>query len=51
MKKVMFHYRLKKQFNNTIVRQNERSLVLNVCELEPEDSRGVYKNISVDETI
>ena len=34
--------------NNTIVRQNEQSLVLNVCELEPEDSRGVYKNISVD---
>ena len=34
--------------NNTIVRQNEQSLVLNVCELEPEDSRGAYKNISVD---
>ena len=34
--------------NNTIVRQNEQSLVLNVCGLEPEDSRGVYKNISVD---
>jgi len=34
--------------NNTIIRQNEQSLVLNVCELEPEDSRGVYKNISVD---
>ena len=34
--------------NNTIVRQNEQSLVLNVCELEPEDSRGVYKNINVD---
>ena len=34
--------------NNTIVRQNEQSLVLNVCALEPEDSRGVYKNISVD---
>ena len=23
-------------------------MVLNVCELEPEDSRGVYKNINVD---
>ena len=34
--------------NNTIVRQNEQSLVLNVCSLEPEDSRGVYKNINVD---
>ena len=34
--------------NNTLVRQNEQSLVLNVCELEPEDSRGVFKNISVD---
>ena len=34
--------------NNTLVRQNEQSLVLNVCELEPEDSRGVYKNINVD---
>ena len=34
--------------NNTIVRQNEQSLVLNVCGLEPEDSRGVYKNINVD---
>ncbi len=41
---------VREQFNNnnTIVRQNEQSLVLNVCELEPEDSRGVYKNISVD---
>ena len=34
--------------NNTIVRQNEQSLVVNVCELEAEDSRGVYKNINVD---
>ncbi|PDH48133.1 MAG: cell surface protein SprA [Bacteroidetes bacterium MED-G13] len=34
--------------NNTIIRQNEQSLVINVCELEPEDSRGVYKNINVD---
>ena len=34
--------------NNTIVRQNEQSLVLNICDLEPEDSRGVYKNLNVD---
>ncbi len=34
--------------NNTIVRQNEQSLVVNVCELEPQDSRAVYKNINVD---
>ena len=35
--------------NNTIVRQNEQSLVLNVCELEPEDSRGVL-NVSFSTT-
>ncbi|MFC4722514.1 cell surface protein SprA [Geojedonia litorea] len=34
--------------NNNIIRQNEQSLVLEVCELEPRDSRGVFKNISVD---
>ena len=34
--------------NNTVQRQNEQSLVLNVCELEPKDGRAVYKNISVD---
>jgi cell surface protein SprA len=34
--------------NNNIIRQNEQSLVLKVCELVPEDSRGVFKNISVD---
>ena len=34
--------------NNTIIRQNEQSLVVNACDLEPEDSRAVYKNISVD---
>ena len=34
--------------NNTVVRQNEQSLVLQACDLEPEDSRGVFKNISVD---
>ncbi|MBT8271475.1 MAG: cell surface protein SprA, partial [Bacteroidia bacterium] len=34
--------------NNTIVRQNEQSLVVNACDLEPEDSRAVFKNINVD---
>ena len=34
--------------NNSIVRQNEQSLVLDVCELESEDARGVFKNINVD---
>ncbi|GGZ74153.1 T9SS outer membrane translocon Sov/SprA [Algibacter mikhailovii] len=34
--------------NNTVVRQNEQSLVVKVCDLEPRDSRGVYKNISLD---
>ena len=34
--------------NNTIVRQNEQSLVVKVCNLESEDSRAVFKNINVD---
>ncbi len=34
--------------NNTVVRQNEQSLVLDVCNLETNDGRGVYKNINVD---
>ena len=34
--------------NNTIIRQNEQSLLLNICDLEPEDSRAVYKNLNVD---
>ncbi|WP_422106105.1 cell surface protein SprA [Winogradskyella sp.] len=34
--------------NNNIIRQNEQSLVLQACELEPTDSRGVFKNISLD---
>ncbi len=34
--------------NNNIVRQNEQSLVVEVCDLEPTDSRGVFKNISID---
>ena len=34
--------------NNTIIDQNEQSLVVNVCDLQPKDSRAVFKNISVD---
>ncbi|WP_083478270.1 cell surface protein SprA [Lacinutrix himadriensis] len=34
--------------NNTVIRQNEQSLVVNVCDLEAEDARAVYKNINVD---
>ncbi|WP_452223888.1 T9SS outer membrane translocon Sov/SprA [Lacinutrix chionoecetis] len=34
--------------NNSIIDQNEQSLVVNVCDLQPKDSRAVYKNISVD---
>ncbi|MDA0178288.1 cell surface protein SprA [Mesoflavibacter profundi] len=34
--------------NNTIVRQNEQSLVVKVCDLEAKDARAVFKNISVD---
>jgi cell surface protein SprA len=34
--------------NQTVVRQNEQSLSMKVCELEKTDSRGVYKNISID---
>src|SRR5690606_29314865 len=33
--------------NNNIIRENEQSLVVEVCELEADDSRGVYKNISI----
>lgn len=34
--------------NNNIIRQNEQSLAMRVCGLEPEDARSVYKNFSVD---
>ena len=34
--------------NNTVVEQNEQSLVVNVCNLETEDSKAVYKNINLD---
>ena len=34
--------------NNTVVEQNEQSLQVNVCNLEVEDSKAVYKNINID---
>lgn len=34
--------------SNTVVEQNEQSLVLNTCGLESQDSRGVYKNVNFD---
>ncbi|NNE76190.1 MAG: cell surface protein SprA, partial [Pricia sp.] len=34
--------------NNTIIQQNEQSLSLVVENLEPEDSRGVFKNLNID---
>ncbi|MCC1483005.1 T9SS outer membrane translocon Sov/SprA [Winogradskyella immobilis] len=34
--------------NNTIVRQNEQSLVLETCDLDFTDSRGVFKNVNLD---
>ena len=34
--------------NNNIIRQDEQSLALLVCGLEPEDARAVYKNFNVD---
>ncbi len=34
--------------NNSIIDQNEQALVVNVCDLQPKDSRAVYKNIDVD---
>lgn len=34
--------------NNTLIEQNEQSLVVNVCNLESQDARGVYKNINLD---
>ena len=34
--------------NNNIIRQNEQSLSLRLCGLEPNDGRSVYKNFNVD---
>ena len=34
--------------NNTRIRQNEQSLSLSACGLEPQDARAVYKNFQID---
>ncbi|SNZ01040.1 protein involved in gliding motility SprA [Flagellimonas pacifica] len=34
--------------NNTIIRQNEQSLSFVVENLEPQDARGVFKNVNID---
>ncbi len=34
--------------NNTIIRQNEQALSFNFSNLEPQDSRGVFKNLNID---
>ncbi len=34
--------------NNTIIRQNEQSLSFVIENLEPQDSRGVFKNVNID---
>lgn len=34
--------------NNTVIRQNEQSLGMVLCDLEAGDSRGVFKNIDID---
>ena len=34
--------------NNTIVRQNEQSLAFRVCDLQPQDSRAIFKAVDVD---
>jgi cell surface protein SprA len=34
--------------NNNIIRENEQSISLKVCGLDPEDGRAVYKNFNVD---
>ena len=34
--------------NNTIVRQNEQSLSFRICDLQPMDSRGIYKSVDLD---
>ncbi len=41
-------YREELNNNNNIIRQDEQSLALRVCDLEPEDGRAVYKNFNVD---
>ncbi len=41
-------YREELNNNNNIIRQDEQSLALRVCDLEPQDARAVYKYFNVD---
>ena len=41
-------YREQYNYNNDIIRENERALSLRVRGLDPNDGRGVYKNFNVD---
>lgn len=41
-------YREQINQNNTLVRQNEQSLSYIVCDLDPNDARGIYKNMNAD---
>ncbi len=34
--------------NNSIIRQNEQSLSFRVCDLQPSDSRGIFKGLNLD---
>lgn len=34
--------------NNSIIRQNEQSLSFRVCDLQPSDSRGIFKGLNID---
>ena len=34
--------------NNSIIRQNEQSLSFRVCDLQPSDSRGIFKGLDLD---
>ena len=34
--------------NNTIIRQNEQSLAFRICDLQPMDSRGIFKSVNLD---
>jgi len=41
-------YREELNNNNNVIRQDEQSLALRVCGLEPDDARAVYKYFNVD---
>ena len=41
-------YQIQINSNNTIIRQNEQSMSIKVNDLQPKDSRAVYKNLNFD---